>query len=539
MYILGINGGVRAGYQDISASLLYKGSVIAAVEEERLNRIKFSPGQLPELSIHQVLKMAGISIHDVSYVASHGSTWGQEYADKLQSYFKFTFGHCPPLAFVHHHDAHAAGAFYGSGFDEAMVITIDGSGDGVSTQLAIGKGLDIKIMERFSRPDSLGIFYSMITQFCGFKRDSDEYKLMGLAPYGNPEAYDMTTLLSYGNGRYKVDDSYLRPIPHGQSQPIRQEMMFGQKLIDMFGPYRLKGAPIEQNYKDIAASAQKHLEDVIVDLVTAFHKRTGLRKLCLAGGVALNCLVNQKLMNLDFIDDFYVMPASSDAGISMGAAMYIAAQNGFKTEACQHVFLGNNYTNDDILSILKATNINYKEVNPIEKASEYIENNKVIAWFQGGMEFGPRALGARSILSNPGHPGMKDILNYKIKFRESYRPFCPSVTEEDAMKYFSGKKEVSPYMTITYDVKEGMGVKIPAVTHVNNTARIQTVNASQNKLYYELLLNLKKITGHAVVINTSFNTNNEPIVCSPFDALATFHRSGIDALFIGDFLVEK
>jgi len=539
MYILGINGGVRAGYQDISAVLLYKGKIVSAIEEERLNRIKFSPGQLPELSIAHVLKTAGIKINDVSFVASHGSTWGQEYADKLTSYFKFSFGHCPPLIFVHHHDCHAAGAFYGSGFDEAMVVTIDGSGDGVSTQLAIGKGQDIKISQRFSRPDSLGIFYSMITQFCGFKRDSDEYKLMGLAPYGNPDAYDMTDLLRYSKGIYQVDDSYLRPIPHGQSQPIRQEMMFGPKLIEKFGAHRLKGAPVEQKYKDIAASAQRHLENVVVDLVTAFHLKTGLRKLCLAGGVALNCLVNQKLMNLDFLDAIYVMPASSDAGISMGAAMYAAVQNGFKIKATDHVFFGATYSMDEIQKVLKATGVKYKEVNPVDTAAEFIVRDKVVAWFQGAMEFGPRALGARSILANPAHGGMKDILNQKIKFRESYRPFCPSVAEEEALHYFDGKQRVSPYMTITYDVKEGLGAQIPAVTHVNNTARIQTVNSMQNKLYHELLLKLKTLNGHPLVVNTSFNTNNEPIVCSPFDALATFHRSGIDALIIGAFLIEK
>ena len=482
---------------------------------------------------------AGISIHDVSYIASHGSTWGEEYAGKLKSYFEFNFGYCPPVEFVHHHIAHAASVYYASGFDNAMVLTIDGSGDGVSTQLAIGDGQDIKVIERFSRPDSLGIFYSMITQYCGFKRDSDEYKLMGLAPYGNAMAFDMNPLVSFKKGSFNVDDSFLRPIPHGQSQPTRQEMMFGQKLIDMFGPFRLKNSPITQHYKDVAASTQFHLENIIVDMVTAFHRKTGLRKLCLAGGVALNCLVNQKLMNLPFIDEFYVMPASSDAGISLGAALYVAVQNGFKPEHFDNVFWGTSYDNDAIINVLKATNVSFKEVEPSKTAAELIAQNKVVAWFQGAMEFGPRALGARSILANPCNKGMKDLLNHKIKFRESFRPFCPTVTEEKATAYFSGKSAVSPFMTITYDVKPEMIDKIPAVTHVNNTARIQTINARQHPLYYNMIKCLETKTDHPVVINTSFNTNNEPIVCSPFDALATFYKSGIDALIIGDFLIEK
>jgi len=539
MYILGINGGIRPGYQDISAVLMYKGKVLAAIEEERLNRIKFSPGQLPEKAIEFVLNKAGVNIREVNYIASHGSTWGEEYAEKLKSYFEFNFGYCPHIKFVHHHIAHAASTFYASGFDKAMILTIDGSGDGVSTQLAIGNKYEINVLESFSRPDSLGIFYSMITQYCGFKRDSDEYKLMGLAPYGKSTAFDMNTLVSFKNGSFSVDDSFLRPIHQGQSQPTRQEMMFGKKLTDLLGPYRLQNAPITQHYKDVAASAQLHLENIIIDIVTAFHQKTGLRKLCIAGGVALNCLVNQKLMNLPFIDEFYVMPASSDAGISLGAAMYVAVQNDFKIESFDNIFWGAGYDNNAIINTLKATNVSFKEVDPVETAAELIAQNKVVAWFQGDMEFGPRALGSRSILANPCVREMKDILNHKIKFRESFRPFCPTVLEEKSKDYFVGKSAVSPYMTITYDVKPEMTDKIPAVTHVNNTARIQTINVNQHPLYYSMVKLLETKTGHPVVINTSFNTNNEPIVCSPSDALATFYKCGIDAMIIGDFLIEK
>lgn len=539
MYILGINGGVRPGYQDISAVLMLGGKIITAIEEERLNRIKFSPGQLPEKAIEFVLQYAGITIKEVGLIASHGSTWGDEYASKLRGYFEFNFGYCPPIEFVHHHMAHAASTFYPSGFDKAMVITYDGSGDGVATQLAVGEGTSITVKERISRPHSLGIFYSMITQYCGFKRDSDEYKLMGLAPYGKPLTFDFSEILHTQNGNYSLDESFLKPIPTGQSQPTRQEMMFSDKLNALLGPHRIKGMPVNQHYMDVAAAAQLALENAIIDTVTAFHKQTGLRKLCIAGGVALNCLVNQKLMNLPFIDEFYVCPASSDAGVSLGAALYASVQNGFNIEPYDNVFWGPEYSNDAIRKILDATGTRYTEVAPDIIAAKLVAQDKVVAWFQGRMEFGPRALGARSILANPCNPDMKDLLNHKIKFRESFRPFCPSVTEVESSVYFTGKQKVSPFMTITYDVDFDKALLIPAVTHVNNTARIQTVNPKQNALYYNMIKNFAAITSHPVVVNTSFNTNNEPIVCSPFDALANFHKSGIDALVIGDFLVEK
>lgn len=539
MYILGINGGVRPGYQDISAVLMQGGKVIAAIEEERLNRIKFSPGQLPEKAIEWVLQYAGISIKDVGLMASHGSTWGEEYATKLRGYFEFNFGYCPPIEFVHHHMAHAASTFYPSGFDKAMVITFDGSGDGVATQLAIGEGTSINVKERISRPHSLGIFYSMFTQYCGFKRDSDEYKLMGLAPYGNPLAFDFSDILKADNGLYAMDDSYLKPIPTGQSQPTRQEMMFSNKLSTLLGPHRIKGQVVNHHYNDVAASAQHTLENVIIETVTAFHKQTGLRKLCIAGGVALNCLVNQKLMNLSFIDELYVCPASSDAGVSLGAAMYAAIQKGYTIEPYNNVFWGPEFDNSHIKHILDASGVRYKECYPDVTAANLVAQDKVVAWFQGRMEFGPRALGARSILANPCNPAMKDLLNHKIKFRESFRPFCPSVTEEISTHYFKGKNTVSPFMTITYDVLPEMASLIPAVTHVNNTSRIQTVNENQNALYYSMLNHLAMISGHPVVVNTSFNTNSEPIVCTPSDALASFFKSGIDALIIGDFLIQK
>jgi carbamoyltransferase len=540
MYILGINGGVRMGYQDISATLIKDGKILFAIEEERLNRIKFSPGQLPEMSIEECLKQAGISIRDVDIIASHGSTWGDTYANILKDYFKYTFGYCPPLEFVHHHDAHAASAFYGSGFDKSMILTMDASGDGVSTQLSIGNGDKMELFRRYSRPDSLGIYYSLITQLCGFRRDSDEYKLMGLAAYGNKNNFDFSRVLYFNNGEFHLNEDYMKPIAPGASQPTRQEMAFSNLLTDQFGKKRLKREPIDQHYKDIAASAQKQLEEVILGIVRYFHEQTGLRKICLAGGVALNCLANQKIMNLDFIDDVYVQPASSDAGISMGAAMYVSAKKGEKPLPLLSALLGMEYSNDEIETALKEINIEYKKIeDPAKEAAKLVANNKVIGWFQNRMEFGPRALGARSILANPAMPDVKNIINNKIKHREDYRPFCPSVIEEESGHYFIGKLQSAPFMNITFDVREEMQNKIPGVVHNDSTARIQTVNKHTNALYYDFLIELKKLTGHPVVVNTSFNNNNEPIVATPADAIATFYRTGLDALIIGCFLINK
>lgn len=540
MYILGINGGVRMGYQDISASLLKDGKVIFAIEEERLNRIKFSPGQLPELSIEACLKHAGISIQKIDFIASHGSTWGEEYAVKLRDYILNTFGHCPPIEFVHHHDAHCASAWYGSGFDKAMILSMDASGDGVSTQLSVGDGMQMELFKRFYRPNSLGLYYSLFTQFCGFRRDSDEYKLMGLAAYGNREKYDLSHILSFQNGELFLNEKYIKPIPEGGSQPTRQEMAFSNMLTDEFGTKRLKKSPFEQHYKDLAASVQKRLEETIIDMVTYFHEQTGLRKICLSGGVALNCLTNQRIMNLDFIDEIYVQAASSDAGISLGAAMYVSAQKGIKPEPMNSALLGSEYTNVEIKKCLEDIGIQYKQIeNPSLEAAKLIASNKVIGWFQGRMEFGPRALGSRSILANPAMENVKDIINQKIKYRESYRPFCPSIIEEDVNLYFKGKKSKSPFMNITFDVVENKRKEIQGVVHADGTARIQTVNKENQPLYHALLCHLKEITGHSVAMNTSFNTNNEPIVCNPYEAISTFYRSGLDALIIGNFYISK
>lgn len=541
MYILGINGGFRAGYQDVSTVLVKDGEVIAAIEEERLSRVKFSAGRLPYLSILEVMKIGNISIQDVDLLAFHGSTWQAEIDTKLESYFNAHFGFCPPIKRYHHHDCHAASAYYASGFEKALIVTIDGSGDGVSVQIATGINGKINVIHREERPNSLGIFYSLITQYCGFVRDADEYKLMGLASYGNRKQFDFSWLLEVQNGSLKISQDYLTQILPGQPSPHRDEMLFNADFENKMGKgRRIPKSEIETFYMDIAASAQEHFEICLLQLINYYIKSTGLHNLCLAGGSALNCVANQKIMNSDFVEDIFVQPASSDAGISLGAAWLASLENKEIPIKPSNTYLGIDYTNDEIEQILKSSKVFYSKIdNPAEVGAKLISENKVIGWFQGRMEFGPRALGNRSILANPCNPNMQQIVNERIKFREGFRPFCPSVLEEDMDKYFIGKSKVSPYMTITCDTTDYAQMNIPGVIHFDKTARIQTVSKNQNSIFYNLISEFKKLTGHGVLLNTSFNLSHEPIVCSPRDALATFYSSGLDALFLGNYLVEK
>lgn len=529
------------GYQDISAVLLKDGKIIAAIEEERVSRVKHAPHQLSEEAITEVLDIAGIDVTDVDIVATHGETWGDDYQHALEGYFKDTFGHTPTIKRYHHHTCHGASAYYASGFDEALVISIDGSGDGVCTQVCSAKGGNMEVLSRMSRPNSLGIFYSVITQYCGFVKDSGEYKLMGLSSYGDGSKVDMSPLLQLTNkGQYEFDTKYLVKIEPGQPQPSRQQAFFSKELLDLLGPNRTKSMKLDQRFMDIAASAQSKLEEALLHVAKYYVELTGIKKICLAGGVALNCVANQKLMDSGIADEIFVQPASSDAGISLGAAWLAAHDEGFAIPAPEHVYWGRTFSNEQIKDTLEQLNVPFQYVeDPALAAAEAISQGKVVGWFQGGDEFGPRALGCRSILANPTDPGMQSRVNLKIKFRESFRPFCPSVLEEDSHLYFEGAQAIAPYMTITYKVKPEAQKQLPAITHVDGTARIQTVNEKQNARYYKLLQYLKQLNGHGVTMNTSFNRNNEPIVHSPIDAVSAFYGCGMDVLVIGNFILSK
>lgn len=539
MYILGINGGVRIGYRDASAVLSQDGQIIAAIEEERLNRAKGAPSQLPEMAIHQVLKMAGITMKEVAVVATHGSTWGEQYEGVLKNFLRTNFGHVPEIHRYHHHDCHAAGTFFASGFDKAAILTVDNSGDGISTQIALGNSSGISILERIERPNSLGLFYGMMTQFCGFTRDSDEYKLMGLAPYGQSDI-DLHSVLRLHSDGYELNTDYLQPIIPGQPQPTVQQAIYSSRLETLLGPRRLEQQAMSEHYLNIAASAQKQLEEALVMLVKKAIQLTGQSKICLSGGVALNCAANKVLMNLPEVEALYIQPAGGDAGISQGAAYLASLEKGVTPKAMPHTYWGTAFSNDEIRVALKNTGIAFREISdPAETAAQLVAEGKVIGWMQGAMEFGPRALGSRSILANPAREDIKALVNQKIKFRESFRPFCPSVLEEDVALYFTGKQAVAPYMTINYDCTAKAQREIPGVVHVDQTARIQTVDQHTHPLYRAYLEQLKNITGHGVSLNTSFNVNRQPIVHTPYEAIGTFFSCGLDALVAGDFLVGK
>lgn len=541
MYILGINGGFRQGYQDVSACLIHNGKVIAAIEEERISRVKFSAGKLPYSAIVEVLKIGNISIQDIGLVAFHGSTWGEDFDKKIETYFKNFFGYSPPVKRYHHHDCHAAGSFFSSGFEEALLITLDNSGDGVSVQIAIGKKNKIEVIKRYDRPQSLGLFYSLITQYCGFTKDSEEYKLMGLAAFGDKTKFDFSWLLPYANGEFQLNTTYLEvPAPLAPSLH-RDEMNFNQLFIDKIGKEkRIPGTTITQFYKDVAASAQFHLEATVLHLIQHYIQHTGIGKVCLSGGVSLNCLMNQKIMNADFVEAVFIQPAASDAGISMGAAWLAGLDYQLNPVVLTSSFLGNEFTEETIEETLQLCQVNYSKCeNIVESAAKNLAEGKVIAWFQGRMEFGPRALGNRSILANPSSPDMQKIVNQKIKFRESFRPFGASVLEEDTAIFFGGKTKKAPFMNLVFDVNQSVVTTISAVVHADKTCRIQTVSSSDNPLYFDLLNAFKQITGLGVLLNTSFNLNHEPIVNTPREAIASFYASGIDVLYIGNYVIEK
>ncbi|MCS6933633.1 MAG: hypothetical protein NZM35_00600 [Chitinophagales bacterium] len=540
-YILGINGGVRPGYQDVSAVLLRGGSIVAAVEEERLNRIKHAPGQLPILAVKEVLRIAGIHITDVSTLAFHGSTWQPAIEDILKNHFTSYFGHCPPIRRFHHHDCHAASAYYASGFDEALILTVDGSGDGISTQVAVGRHGTLQVLERYARPQSLGLFYSMITQICGFTRDMDEYKLMGLAAFGKPTPERLEALLQITDSGYRLNEAYLVPILPGQPGPSRYEMLYTEKLLQLTGTKRRTDTHITDEYKNLAASAQFLLEQALCAIVKKYVRETGIRKICMAGGVALNCLANMKIEQLHEVDELFIQPAASDAGISLGAAYLAAAEQGItQFEKQTHVFYGSEYSDDEIARVLQSCACKaQREPDITDAAARALAQKKVIGWFQGRMEFGPRALGNRSILADPATPDIQSIVNQKIKFRESFRPFGASVLQDDFHRYFIARCTEAPYMTKVFHVKEPYRALLRGVTHADGTCRVQTVTDSQNPLYARLLRAFKSLTGHSVLLNTSYNLSHEPIVCTPRHAIASFCASGLDELFLGTYRLTK
>lgn len=450
------------------------------------------------------------------------------------------------ILFSEHHLSHAASAFYPSPFESAGILVADGVGEWATTSIAAGSGNKITLKKEIHFPHSLGLLYSTFTQYCGFKVNSGEYKLMGLAPYGKPVYQN---LIKDKLIDIKPDGSYALNLEYFE-YPVGLKMV-GRKFSELFGfPTRQKEGAMQQEYMDLAASIQAVTEDVMEKLAVNTIETSGSPNLCLAGGVALNCVANGKLLQKKIAKNIWVQPASGDAGGAIGAALayYYSEDSENKIrkvdvlDGMNNCYLGNEYSASDVIEILNKSGAKFDEFEDerlLEKVAEILADGKAVGWYQGKMEFGPRALGNRSILADPRPPEMQKNLNLKIKFRESFRPFAPVVAEEFAADYFQ-MDQPSPHMMFTWNcINNSNNIPLPAITHLDNSARVQTVSALSNNKLHALLLEFKKKTGCAVLVNTSFNVRGEPIVESPEDAYHGFMSTGLDALVIGNCFMEK
>ncbi len=558
---------------DASAALLRDGELVACAAEERFTRAKFALNLagntlLPKHAIAYCLKEAGIGIDDVDIVAHYCRFDAQAIADRqtlmapfvsaeeyaligdsyrkvfkemmdlpvlLRQFENMTGSRPRRFEQIPHHLAHAASAYYPSGFDEALIYTIDGTGERESALLAVGRGGSITEESRTLLPTSLGTLYLLVTVLLGFRSLGDEYKVMGLAGYGDPARYrDFFRSLV----RLHRDGS------HTLEGFARCDLK--SRLAEALGEPRVRGEEIAQHHCDIAAALQEALEEAVLHVLIHARRRLGLRRLCMAGGVALNSMMNGVIARAGLFDEVFVQPAAGDEGGALGAALQAwhqsVAGNGAGT-AMRHVYTGPGFQDTDYIAALErhADAVVWRRLEHVaEDVAEALADGKVAGWFQGRMEFGPRALGNRSILADPRPADMKDRINAKVKHREGFRPFAPAVTEEDARAYFdmTGLKD-SPYMLFVVPVLPEKRREIPAVTHVDGTARVQTVSKATNARFHELLRAFERRTGLPVLLNTSFNVMHEPIVCTPDDAIRCFLDTDIDLLALGDFVATK
>jgi carbamoyltransferase len=566
MNILGLN----AFHGDASAAVLRDGQLVAALEEERLNRIKHWAG-LPALAAkaclhgaqpdhiaisrnpkaHLTDKLLRVALrpHRWLSITSRGvnsvriARLGQELAAE-----DIVPRETRQVHFVEHHRAHLASAFFASPFEEAAVISIDGFGDFSSVMWGVGKGNQIEVRGSVSFPHSLGIFYTAFTQFLGFPKYGDEYKMMGLSAYGEPRfAEQVRRVVRTERDQCRLNLDYFTHHSKGVDmtwyggEPTLGAV-FSHRMVEEFGEPRVPRSEIRQRDKDLAASVQLVLEENYFALLNFVQKQTGAAAVCLAGGVALNCVANGMIFERTNFRDVYVQPAAHDAGTSIGAALYVQHQE-LKLPRCfemRHVYYGPEYSDGEILRDLEAAGCEYHKLGEkdlISRTVEAIAHGKIAGWFQGRMEFGPRALGNRSILADPRRKDMKEILNSRIKYREPFRPFCPSILAETVGEYFETDYP-SPFMVMAYKIKPEQRERIPAVTHGDDTGRLQTVEREVNPRYWKLIHTFGEVTGVPVLLNTSFN-ENEPIVQTPAQAIDCFLRTRMDVLSIGGFILHK
>ena len=570
MYILGIS----CFYHDASATLLKDGKVLAAAEEERFTRKKHDIS-FPLNAVNYCLKSQNISIQDVAFIGFYEKPFIKFERILAQHIQKFPFSYKTFLStmpswfnekfrviklirkklkykktifFVEHHLAHAASSFFPSPFEKAAILTVDGVGEWTTTSYGKGEDSHIILEKEIKFPSSLGLLYSAITAYLGFSVNNSEYKVMGLSPYGdmnkktNPYYEKLKKVVDIKeDGSYRFDMSYF--IYHYKNK------MPSKKLCELLdGPIRKPESEIEQRHKDIAAALQLIFEEIMNKMLNHLYSKTKYPNLVIAGGCALNSVYNGKILKNTPFKKIWIQPNSSDGGTSMGAAFYVyhSILNNPRKEVMSTAYLGPEFSNTQIQNFLDSSSIKYCKFTSrkalLKEISGLIHNDKVIGWFQGRMEWGPRALGARSILSNASNPKMKEILNLKVKHREKFRPFAPVVCVDDASKYFDCDKpipEPTDFMLMVYPIKKQWHSKIPSVTHVDGSGRLQTIRRNQNPLYYDLIKEFGKISGIPILINTSFNIRGEPIVCTPSDAYKCMMGTGIDYLLIGDFLVKR
>ncbi len=525
--VIGLVGGFHPGAGDAAATLIVDGNIIASVEEERLTRAKYSFATPPARCIDSVLAIANLKMKDIDEIAIAYSH--PEIIEEFQTHLTNRYGFCPPIKLIFHHLAHAASAYYASKMDKTLVAVFDWSGDGISTSIWKGENHKLVLLEKIKRPNSLGIFYAAFTQFLGFDR-GDEYKVMGLASYGKP-VYNLDRIMDVSNDNYQLN---LDIIANTRNM---HQIVFGEKLNQLLPNLRrFINQPIEEKHKDLAASAQKYFEIATEKIISKSIKNTGINNLCIAGGAGLNCTSNGKLSTIKAINQIYVPPFPNDTGCSFGAAAIASIKKGVRIEPLTTSQLGPSWSNDTIketLDLLKCKASYEPQIH--EVIAKEISIGSLVGWFQGGLEVGPRALGGRSILANPTDNKVRDKINKYVKFRETFRPFAPSVLLDDSPKYFDFNLE-SPYMSFIAPVLTPN--ELPGITHVDGTARLQTVK-NDSSIYSKLLNALKEEIGYGMVLNTSFNYMGQPMVCNPKEAIYTFFGTGLDTLALGNWLIKK
>jgi len=539
--------GLSAFFHESACCLLRDGRVVAAAEEERFTRVKHDP-RLPVQAFRFCLQAGGIGIDEIDVLAYYenpelklsrqrwaGSPAGSP--DEPERAIREGLGYEGPIRIGDHHASHAASAFFFSGFPEAAVLTVDGVGEWATTTYGAGRGAVLERFEQVDFPHSLGLLYSTLTAYLGFEVNDGEYKVMGLAPYGEPRFLpEMRRLISSGpGGQYRLDLSWF--------DFVRGERMYSDKLCDLFGaPPRQRGEEITRFHQDVARSLQAVVEEILLEKAFYLHEQTGLSDLCMAGGVALNVVANGRILREGPFARLYVQPAAGDSGGCLGAAALAWTEaSGRPPEPLRHVYLGPRWSPDQVAEILGATGLQAgdfrgREADLLEAVVDRLVRGQVVGWFHGAMELGPRALGGRSLLADPRDPGMRDRLNRLVKKREAFRPFAPSVLADRAAEHFA-LDHPSPYMLETCEVVSPLD--LPAITHVDRSARPQTVDPATAPRYAALLEAFHRRTGCPILVNTSFNVAGEPIVCSPVDALFSLGTSGIDSLVLEDFLLDR